>query len=124
MKIHQMLASDYSLNRRTLGFLACGIAVLGIGACGGGGGGGETSSTGSLRPAHEALQPGMSRQDAIDVVGSAPDTDVPDTMTWRRYGELLRVSFAYRSRTDDSIIISSSWVAAAPSMEEDFRQLI
>lgn len=126
-KEKQIRTEELSLNRRTLARWALGgSATLALVACGGGGGGDDNSSQNgrTLRPAHDALQPGMGRQEVIDVVGSAPDTDVPDTMTWRRYGELLRVSFAYRSRTDDFVIISSSWLAAVPSAEDNFRQLI
>lgn len=118
---------EFSLHRRALGRWLFGTsAALVLSACGGGSGGDDdTSQRGrSLRPAHDALHPGMDRQDAVNTVGRLPDSDTPETMTWRQNGELLRVSFGYRSRTDEYYIAGSLWIAPSPSPERDNRQFV
>lgn len=116
-----------SLNRRTLArWLFGGSAALALVACGGGGGGEDASSQSgkSLRPAHDALQPGMDRQDVVNVVGRLPDNDAPETMTWEQNGEVLRVTFGWISRTDEYFIAGSLWIAPSPSPVRDNRQFV
>ncbi|MDR7148883.1 hypothetical protein J2W49_000811 [Hydrogenophaga palleronii] len=124
---NQIQTEEQALNRRTFARWALGgTTALALVACGGGSGGDEGSSQSgrSLRPAHDALQPGMDRQDVINTVGRLPDNDVPETMTWRQNGELLRVSFGYMSSTDTYHIAGSLWVAPSPSAERDNRQFV
>jgi hypothetical protein len=126
-KKNQIRTEELRLNRRHLvRWVLGGSTALALVACGGGGGGDDDSSQSgrSLRPAHDALQPGMDRQDVIDTVGRLPDNDVPETMTWRQNGELLRVSFGYMSSTDTYHIAGSLWVAPSPSAERDNRQFV
>lgn len=126
-KNNQVQPKELPINRRTLARWALGgSTALALVACGGGGGGDDGSSQHgrSLRPAHDALQPGMNRQNVIDTVGRLPDNDVPETMTWRQNGELLRVSFGYMSNTDTYHVAGSLWVAPSPSAERDNRQFV
>lgn len=126
-ELNQVHFKELSLDRRAFGGWALGSsAALVLSACGGGGGGedGSSQSGRSLRPPHDALQPGMNRQDVIDTVGRLPDNDVPETMTWRQNGELLRVSFGYMSSTNTYHIAGSLWVAPSPSSDRDNRQFV
>lgn len=128
-KKNQIQTEKPSLNRRTLARWALGSsAALALVACGGGSGGGgddDSSQSGrSLRPAHDALEPGMDRQDVISVVGRLPDNDAPETMTWEQNGEVLRVTFGWISRTDEYFIAGSLWIAPSPSPVRDHRQFV
>lgn len=126
-KKNQSRTEELSLNRRTLARWALGgSTALALVACGGGGGGDDDASQSgrSLRPAHDALEPGMDRQDVINTVGRLPDNDVPETMTWEQNGEVLRVTFGYMSRTDEYYIVGSLWIAPSPSPDRDDRQFV
>ncbi|MDO8906030.1 hypothetical protein [Hydrogenophaga sp.] len=126
-KNNQVQPKELPINRRTLARWALGgSTALALVACGGGGGGDDDSAQSgkSLRPAHDALQAGMDRQDVINVVGRLPDNDAPETMTWEQNGEVLRVTFGWISRTDEYYITGSLWIAPSPSPVRDNRQFV
>lgn len=119
-------AAETRLSRRVLGKWAMGgAAALVVSACGGSGGGGDSSSQSgrSLRPAHDAFEAGMGRQDVINTVGRLPDEDVPEAMTWRQDGELLMVTFGSFGERG-FYIAGSLWVAPSPSSERHSRQFV
>jgi len=127
MKGFQVSSGKLPLSRRNFGRFTFGVSVaLALAACGGGGGGADNLSqnASSLRPAHDALQTGMNKQDVINILGRPPDTDIHTTLTWRLSGEILRVTFGFDSRNQSNYIVGSLWVAAPPSMEENYRQLV
>lgn len=127
MKDAHPKTAEAGISRRGLGQWALGsVAALVLGACGGGGGGGDGSSSQSgrsLRPAHDAVEAGMGRQDVVNTVGRLPDEDVPEAMTWRQDGELLMVTFGSIGGRN-FFIAGSLWVAPSPSSERHSRQLV
>ena len=127
MKGFQVSGGTFSLNRRHFGHLALGgAAALALAACGGGEGGGDdlSQNASSLRPAHNALQAGMNKQDVINTVGRPPDTDIQTSLVWRLNGEDLHVTFEFDSRDQSWSVTASAWYAAPPSMEVDIRQFV
>jgi hypothetical protein len=123
MKDTHPKTAETQISRRALGHWALGgAAALVLSACGGGGGGDSPQSEESLRPAHDALESGMNRQDVIDVVGRPPDEDVPTALTWHANGETLIVEFVVGR--NEEFIIGSLWIPPAPRMDTHNRQLV
>lgn len=122
----QSKEAETGISRRVLGQWAIGsAAALVLSACGGGGGGGSSSSQSgrSLRPAHDAFEAGMGRQDVIDTVGRLPDEDVPEGMTWQQNGEVLMTTFGNRNGRE-FFLAGSLWIAPSPSSERHHRQFV
>lgn len=127
MKHAHSKTAEAGISRRGLGQWALGgVAALVLGACGGGGGGGDGSSSQSgrsLRPAHDAFEVGMGRQEVINTVGRLPDNDVPEGMTWEQNGEVLMTTFGSRNG-NEFYLAGSLWIAPSPSPERHHRQFV
>lgn len=107
--------------------LGMGSAILLLTACGGGGGdslveddGSGDDGTARLRRAFDQLQPGMTTEDVINVVGRPPDNNAISELTWQALGGSLIVTFDGGSRDGLRIISAAGWLSAQERRDRSF----
>jgi hypothetical protein len=110
--------------RRFVAQLGIGSAVLLLSACGGGGGSGlveddssSNDNTARLRRAYDELQPGMTAEDVLNVVGLTPDPQ-PNPLTWRAPGGTLSVALYRRSTNGVLLADVASWISSGENLNK------
>ena len=105
--------------------LGMGSAVVLLTACGGGGGSGlveddssSNDNTARLRRAYDQLQPGMTAEDVLNVVGLPPDSS-PNPLTWRAPGGTLSVALYRRSSNDVLLANVANWISSGENLSKD-----